>query len=244
MNVVLLRVGIDAGEGGMQGPLFADRSFEFVPIPDSKTPIESADGSIRTYGNTPGRYGRAFIDYFPLARQARMVNIPLHFDPEFETFSYGDPTSPKRGLAQLQPGDLLVFYAGLEGWGGYVSAPALYIIGYFEVSRAGYAPQFSPIEIETLFAANAHVRDSNAFKDQYKKLLLVKGGSGSRLLTRAVLISEYGTDRAGKPLKILSSALHSTFGSFGGMNSIQRSPPRWVALAFVERASSFVRSLS
>ena len=40
----------------------------------------------------------------------------IHNDPEFETFTDGDPTVPKRGLRNLAKGDLLVFYAGLEGW--------------------------------------------------------------------------------------------------------------------------------
>ena len=33
-QVVLLRVGIDYGAGGIQGPLFANGSFELVPIYD------------------------------------------------------------------------------------------------------------------------------------------------------------------------------------------------------------------
>lgn len=35
MKVALLRVGIDSGSGGMDGPLFADGTFEYLPIPDS-----------------------------------------------------------------------------------------------------------------------------------------------------------------------------------------------------------------
>ena len=34
MQVVLLRVGIDTGSGGILGPLFSDGSFEYIPIPD------------------------------------------------------------------------------------------------------------------------------------------------------------------------------------------------------------------
>ena len=35
-KAVLLRVGIDSGRGGIQGPLFKNGSFEFVCIPDNK----------------------------------------------------------------------------------------------------------------------------------------------------------------------------------------------------------------
>lgn len=240
MNVVLLRVGIDTGSGGIHGPLFEDGSFEFIPIPDGPVTTEP---ELRTYANTKGRYGRAFIDYFPRSMRARMSNVPLHVDPEFETFTYGDPTPPKRGLARLRPGDLLVFYAGLEGH-DFTCPPRLYIVGYFDVAAVGFAPRFSEPEIANLFARNAHVRDRAVFAEQYARLLLVKGGAGSRLLTRAILISEVGMNRLGQPLKILSTAMRETFGDFGGKVSIQRSPPRWVAHAFVDRAAAFVRSLT
>jgi Nucleotide modification associated domain 3 len=36
MQVVLLRVGIDSGRGGIQGPLLDDKSFEFIPIDDRR----------------------------------------------------------------------------------------------------------------------------------------------------------------------------------------------------------------
>jgi len=240
VNVVLLRVGIDTGSGEINGPLFQDGSFEFIPIPDGP-PTASLD--VPTYANTNGRHGRAFIEYFPWSKRARMSNVPLHIDPEFDTFTYGDPTPPKRGLARLRPGDLLVFYAGLEGH-DYTCPPRLYIVGFFEVAAVGFAPQFSDTEIAQLFGRNAHVRDRTAFADQHERLLLIKGGSGSRLLERAVPISEVGTNRLGRPLKVLSVTMRDTFGDFGGKVSIQRSPPRWVASAFVDRAATFVRSLT
>ena len=34
MQVVLLRVGINTGCGGINGALFKDGSFEYIPIPD------------------------------------------------------------------------------------------------------------------------------------------------------------------------------------------------------------------
>jgi hypothetical protein len=110
VNVVLLRVGIDTGCGGIHSPLFRDGAFEFVPIPDSRGLDE------RTYGNSKGKAGRALAEYFPRREQEKARLQAMHVDPEFESFTYGDPTPPKRNLAQLKPGDLLVFYAGMEGW--------------------------------------------------------------------------------------------------------------------------------
>ena len=166
----------------------------------------------------------------------------MHVDPEFETFTYGDPTPPKRGLRRLQAGDLLVFYAGLEGW-DCERKPALYIVGFFEVACAGLTSAFSPREVQQLFAANFHVRHRPVFARQREQLVLVKGTPASRLLERAVLLSETGVDRTGRPLKVISRSMRKVFGDFGGKVSLQRSPPRWVAAEYVATAGRFIRSL-
>jgi Nucleotide modification associated domain 3 len=236
VNIVLLRVGVDAGCGRIQGPLFANGDFEFITIPDDRM-LDS-----RTYGNTKGRSGRPLVDFFPTRRQPRMANQPMHVDPEFATFTYGDPTTPKRVLLRLRPGDLLVFYAGLEGF-EFVNPPALYLVGYFEVAKAGLASSFTAAEIATLFSQNFHVRHASLFALQYRELVLVKGGAGSRLYNKAHLLSITVTPPAQPPLKIISPAMRSVFGHFGKKYSFQRSPPRWVEPAYVSTAASFVRGL-
>ena len=95
-----------------------------------------------------------------------------------------------------------------------------------------------------MFAGNAHVLIPMTFEAQPADLVLVKGRTGSSLLNNAVLISATGRNRAGQPLKILSPEMQRTFGHFEGKVSIQRSPARLVAPDFVERAASFVRSLT
>jgi hypothetical protein len=236
MNVVLLRIGIDTGAGGIHGPLFANGTFEYIPIPDGQAVDE------RTYGNLAGRHRRKLIDYFPVARRDRMANQSIHVDPEFESFTYGDPTTPKAGLRHLQPGDLLVFYCGLQGW-DFECDPALYLMGYFEVERAGRATEFTKTELERLFSGNFHVRHRRVFAQQRDSLVLVKGTRSSRLLHKAIRLSSEGKDCNGKPLKILSPAMREVFGSFGGKVSIQRSPPRWVEADFTAKAAGFVKSL-
>ena len=205
MKVVLLRVGIDSGSGGMQGPLFEDGTFEFVCIPDGFGIDE------RTYGNTIGRHGRPLVEYFPKSRQSKMAGQPIHIDPDFETFTYGDPTRPKARLRTLQSGDLLVFYAGLEGW-GFDAPPALYIVGYFEVQVAGMADHFNEEERIRFFSGNFHVRQKAVFEQQKSELVLVKGSQNSRLLRKASLISTMGVDRAGTPIKVLAPEMKKIFG--------------------------------
>jgi hypothetical protein len=236
MKVAMVRVGIDTGSGGAHGPLFRDGSFEFIPIRDDFG-IDN-----RTYSNTSGGHGNKLVEFLPRSLQARMANQSMHVDPEFSTFTYGDPTRPKAGLRHLQAEDMLVFYCGLQGW-DFESPPALYLAGYFEVEAAGRAKDFSERELSTLFGENFHVRHLDVLKRQKDSLVLVKGSAKSRLLNKAVLLSTTGRDRLGKPLKILSPDMREVFGSFGGKLSIQRSPTRWVEPSFTRGAAQFMRSL-
>jgi Nucleotide modification associated domain 3 len=237
MQVVLLRVGIDTGSGGIHGPLFKNGSFEYVPIRDG---FNGSGISDQTYGNTLARYGnRMLVHYFPEKIRESRRNIPIHHDPEFQTFTYGDPTPPKHGLRKLQKGDLLVFYAGLQGW-NFQCAPALYIVGFFEVETAGLATDFSQRDLHKYFGRNFHVWHRSVFRKQKNRLILVKGNKRSRLLKRARLISSVGADVRGRPLHILSPEMQKIFGDFDGHVSIQRSPPRWVAEKYCAKASAFV----
>jgi Nucleotide modification associated domain 3 len=240
MNVALLRVGVDSGCGGIQGPVFATGDFEFIPIPDDRML------DIRTYGNTKGKNGRSLADFFPRGRQARMATQPMHVDPEFDTFTYGDPTSPKRGLRKLQKGDLLVFYAGLAGFGGCTRPPGLFLIGYFEVEIAGLVNTFSPAQISAYFAQNFHVRHASLLAQHQKAndLVLVKGGAGSRLYQKADLFSITLSQTGKSPLKVISLPMRTVFGLFGNKYSFQRSPTRWVEPAYVNSAAKYVRSLT
>lgn len=182
MNIVLLRVGIDTRFGGIHSPLFADGTFEFVSIPDDRNLDE------RTYGNSKGRHGRALKEYFPREQQIVAASQSMHVDPEFSTFTYGDPTRLKSGLAKLKPGDLLVFYAGMEGW-GHTATPALYLVGFFKVKFAGFAHQLSESQLIEC-SGNFHVRHRNLFCEQQKGLVLVKGDSQSRLFQKAYKLGE------------------------------------------------------
>lgn len=237
MKVAMVRIGIDTGSGGIHGPLFRDGTFEYLPIPDGLRKDE------RTYGNRSGRHGRKLIEYFPKPRQTKMADHAIHVDPEFETFTYGDPTSPKAGLRHLEQGDMLIFYCGLAGWGDFQSPPALYLMGYFEVLAAGRATDFSSTDLYRLFAENYHVRHRDVYEDQKQKLVLVKGSLESRLLAKAKCISTMGQDRLGRPLKVLSPEMQQILGDFDGKISFQRSPTRWVAPTYTSQAAEFMRTL-
>jgi Nucleotide modification associated domain 3 len=219
------------------GRYFIDGSFDYVPIPD-RFEIDE-----RTYGNTTGLKQRKLVQYFPKSRRVRMANRSVHFDPEFATFTYGDPTPPKAGLRHLEKGDMLIFYCGLKGW-DFISEPALYLMGYFEVQAAGRPDDFGDQETNSLFEHNFHVRHRRVLERQRAELVLIKGSERSRLLQTAVCISVMGRNCVGQPLKVLSPEMQKVFGTFGGRLSFQRSPTRWVDPAHVTRAAEFMKSLT
>lgn len=241
-QVVLLRVGVDSGEGGIQGPLFENGGFDYIPIPDGW----SRQSKVR-YGNTLGRHGRLLCEYWPGRRKELYRTHPIHFDPEFKTFTYGDPTRPKQSLRLLQRGDLLAFYAGLQPWSpqlGFHDDPHLYIIGYFVVSYAGRVGDLFDTQtrkiVEGDFANCHHVGRGYTYPE---KLVLVKGTRGSRILNRATMLSKYAKDRNGVRIKVLRSDLQDIFGRLSARNYLQRSPPRWVPAEFCRRAYAYVTSL-
>ncbi len=223
-HVVLLRVGIDTGSGGIHGPLFSDRSIEYIPIPDR---FGGKGVDKRTYGNTRGAAGRTFADYFPKTRREKIRDQSIHFDPEFVSFTYGDPTPPKSSLSELTKGSLLVFYAGLAGW-NFECPPGLYIVGFFEVARAGVATSFSAAELEDMFRNNFHVMHRNVFEDQKNRLVLVRGSANSRLLQKAVKISAVGADKNGRALHRLAPENAGSLRRIWGPHEHPaESTPRW-----------------
>ena len=167
----------------------------------------------------------------------------MHVDPEFETFTYGDPTLPKKSLARLTPGDMLVFYAGLEGW-DFESAPALYIIGYFKVELAGIGSSFSHRILRESFGRNFHVMHEAVFAGDRDKLVLIKGSTQSRLLTKAAKLGERQRLPTGSWWQLISPEMAKVFSRFGGIGSLQRSTPRWVEPRFIDSAANFVRALT
>jgi Nucleotide modification associated domain 3 len=229
MKIAMIRVGVDAGAnaGGIQGPLFRHRYFEYIPIPETE---DLGIVSKYTYGKLMGRHGRPLSDYFPPRRQAKMAKRFAHLDPEWDTFTYGTDTGGSQaGLRHLEKGDILIFTCGLEGWGDCHSNPGIYLIGYFIVEVAGKQSEFSRREEKALFKNNEHVRLLKGKRVTYadgSELILVKGSSKSRLLKKAVLLSTTTQDSKGKTLKVLSPKMQLTFGDLGGKNSIQRSPTR------------------
>ncbi|HLG69795.1 MAG TPA: hypothetical protein VK009_05155 [Chloroflexota bacterium] len=69
-------------------------------------------------------------------------------------------------------------------------------------------------------------------------MLLIKAGPRRRLRRKAVLISEFGQNVKGQPLKVLAKEMRLHLAVFGGRNSTQRSNPRSVASEYTHKAAA------
>lgn len=179
--ILFLRVGMSL-ENGAHGPLFPDGSFEYVPIPE-KCEVDSSRSIL--FSQIPARSGGTIEQFVP----RRYRGTPAHYDPEFETSTYGDPARNKRTqLLNLNCYDLLVFYAGLRPLSERQGSK-LYIIGYFTVQKVYKMEMLEPWPAPGLqhLWANAHFKRKNGDPN----LVVVKGfPQGSRLLEKAVSVSD------------------------------------------------------
>lgn len=216
MKALLLRVGIDKGFDGILGPIFSDGSFEYIPIPE--TDLNSHE--TRTYANTKGRFGKYLSFYLP----EKSKNKKIHFDPEFQTFTYGDIKTKAKYLSKLKKDDLIVFYAGLTPFNTSNYDEALYIIGYFTIKEIIEFKKLRTDEkriYSKKYSNNAHIKRIKLEED----LVIVVGNpSKSKLLSKGILISKKKLDKRGRTYHAVSPELERSLKIKG---SIQRSiPPR------------------
>lgn len=223
MTVLLLGIGGDTTNCSPTPPVFGDGTFEYIPIPESvgpegtvekrtygSTPLQQADGSMAAYLDAIRPNGTAG----PRLRGEALATWPLHHDPNFEALTYGETASRAayvHRLRQLEPGDVVAFYTGLQRPAG--GPRHRYVIGAFTVAeivdcqriahrgehvRFGELPAGRQRAIMREHAMNAHAKrflaaDQIAAKDD--GLIIVDGTDPGGLLDRAVRIST--TDGSG-----------------------------------------------
>lgn len=193
MKSVALNVAANSNTPGGRGPIYADGSFEYVPIPESdETVIEP------TYDDL------GYSDIRPETAHRTVT----HFDPEFpevgfsDHYTYGDRHAPKTtAIAELEEGDILFFYATLDyvgdiapdhdwinnDWGAYIIGH--FTLEYDPISKDEYDDL--PVEVKSQFETNAHVR-----REEFDAEYLVLGNpDDSRLYETPVPLSgDEGTD--------------------------------------------------
>jgi hypothetical protein len=229
MNGLLLRIGIDRGTGGCLAPIYEDRSFEFIPIPEYRATSES-----RVYANMVGRTSKRIVDFVP----EKIKFSHPHYDPEFDTFTYGDPTKTKRNqLSKLSPGDILIFYVGLRPIDGKDKSQ-LFVIGYFDIEEVYDFKKIQKSDYDSVFKKfpnNAHSKIYLRLKElkvEYSdnNLIIVKGKSkSSRLFTKALPIGDY----KGNMLEELEDI-------FGYKGSLQRAVGHWIKDEYILKTKKWL----
>ncbi|WP_152420219.1 Nmad2 family putative nucleotide modification protein [Halorubrum distributum] len=161
MSGYLIRVGLDTGSigGGGHAPIAEDGAFDYIPIPEDADSEETT-----TYANLESQLNIDASDY-----TERDEDTPLHRDPEFETYTYGEVgTNKRRSLRKLSDGDLLVFYSSLQPQDGH-DHTRLYIIGYFTVDAVHDLEEVTPeerAEVLNTYPNNAHVKRHGLSPDE------------------------------------------------------------------------------
>ena len=163
MNAFLVRVGIDSsststskeGSQGWNAPVDeSSGNFIYVPIPENES-SEMRPGYERAYRELVPVL-ETFFRRYPSARKElarfneKIVHAKMHLDPDFERLTYGDRelVPAKNGIRkkargvklrqQVEPGDLMVFYAGLRSVQN--ESKLIYsLIGIFEVEEKVFA---------------------------------------------------------------------------------------------------------
>lgn len=246
MKGFLLRIGLDKnpydGAIGHFSPLFNDGSFDFLPI---ALEIEELRYGLPKYSEVIGIKGEPLSKY---VRKANFLELPIHTDPGFPHFSkwtlpwyYDDWINGydkkdkkfykgKNFLRELEDGGYLFFYAGLEP----IEFPSkfeegLYLIAYMKVRRALFGDALKKaFSQEKKLYSLAGVRrfELGELEDQIDMGFTVFEGdpTGSKVLDKAILISDYALARNGKRYYTLSKEWAKLTGN--RQKSIQRSTCR------------------
>jgi hypothetical protein len=183
MRAVAVNVGANTNEPGFRGPVWPDRRFTFVPIPES-APTRT---SVPTYGDLSPHLD---ADIPPTVHDR-----PVHLDPEFpdypagEAYTYGDEHGVKaRPLAALSAGERVYFYATLsvtEAANGLPPEWGAFLIAHFELATDPITTTDLSDRQRALVGSNAHL----ARDPPDARVLLAGDPAESALYDRAVPLS-------------------------------------------------------
>ena len=188
-RIYLANVGANASHR-FCGPVFADGTFEFLPIPEDRPLTGSA---VVRYPDLRSHYdsGRDLLGFVP----RRLWDWPAHSDPEFVTFTYGDncEVSPRASsLRRIERGDFLFFIARLRAWEDETPRDrhGFFLIGFLEVEEVLRNVTTHPDDATlTRFGANAHVRRGLSDDALWDGFWVFRGSRRSRRFHAAVPVT-------------------------------------------------------
>ena len=174
----LANVGVNAGHAA-RSPLFADGSFELLPIPEPR-PWRVPMLRLRDLPHLRVRAPRSWR------------NRAVHLDPDFNspTPTYGDNcrrAGRAFSLRRAQVGDLIFFLARLQPADGNA---AFHLVGCLDIEDSLTDVTRDPGP--GWWDANAHVRRARA-TNLWDSFWVFKGGGDSRLFTRAIPFTRFET---------------------------------------------------
>ncbi len=195
-KICLVNVGANCTHRSLRSALFSNGSFEFIPIPD---PCLNGTKQGLRYNQLPVSSDVEICELISKDYQ----NKCAHYDPEFETYTYGDyPTCHARAanLKRVSKGDYLFFFARLVPWnkGKFSSNARFAIIGFIEIEKIFKDITRRPPDHEfSQIANNAHVIRGEVNSFFYDGFWVFKGSPKSMKFSRAVtfdkqLINECG----------------------------------------------------
>ena len=194
-RIYLANVGANAGHR-FAGPIFSDRTFEFLPIPED---TDLAGPHATRYGDLRSFYDprQDLLEYIP----RRLRGWPAHNDPEFETFTYGDNCSVNARAASLkrvEQGDFIFFISRLEGWrdDGPTGEYGFYLVGFLKVEGVLSEVRSRPNEAKLLrYGSNAHLRRGLSDDALWDVFWVFAGSAKSERFYKAVPVTRELADR-------------------------------------------------
>ena len=214
----IVNVGVNTSHD-IASPLFADGTFEFVPIPEGGSLSEATHDSL-----TPITYSdlycyntiRPLLSLYSERIQRRYAQRLAHHDPNLNNpndgdlaqFTYGDlPYANARAssLRHVRIGDMLFFIANLAEYcmaeRRFAGTRGLYLVGVIEVSAVlEFIPSegvMKGIESDRLhapieFKTNAHVNHLYALPRRYQQMpfTVFQGSMRSARFRYAVPVTE------------------------------------------------------
>jgi hypothetical protein len=167
-RIFVANVGVNASHR-LVSPIAVDGSFTLVTIPEPM-----AGPNLIHYGEIPALRAVVPDRYWPVA---------THYDPEFETNTYGDNCgwAPRAAaLRACRPGDCIVFIARLVGAVG----PLFALVGLLDIEDILPDVSAPPDALAMRrFGANAHVRRAH-----WDGFWVFGGSPASRLFPKAVVV--------------------------------------------------------
>ena len=188
-RIYLANVGANASHS-FDSPIYDDGTFEFITIPEDRN--LPADHAIR-YRQLTSYYdpNKPIRNYIP----KRLWDFPTHFDPEFETFTYGDncETSPRAAsLKRMEPGDFIFFLARLTRQEDNKSKKehGFYLVGFLEIQDILKDVTQRPTDAEMKrYGANAHILRGLSDDSLWDRFWVFGGSPNSKRFQKAVPVT-------------------------------------------------------